>query len=48
MRPGLNEYDDRDRLEYGYAPWAYNKELEEKLWEKSLELVGLPADFDQA
>lgn len=27
-------------LDYGYAPWAYNPEGEEKLWELSLELVG--------
>lgn len=28
----------------GYAPWAYDEEKENKLWRKSLELVGLTDD----
>ena len=31
-------------LDTGYKPYAYNKELEQKLWTVSNELVGLPAD----
>ena len=30
-------------LDNGYKPYAYNEELEKKLWAVSNELVGLPA-----
>ncbi|KAH7411380.1 WW domain-containing oxidoreductase [Cadophora sp. MPI-SDFR-AT-0126] len=29
--------------QYGYAPWAFNKESEAKLWDDSLRMVGLEA-----
>ncbi|KAG4428910.1 hypothetical protein IFR05_015606 [Cadophora sp. M221] len=29
--------------QYGYAPWAFSKESEAKLWEDSLRMVGLEA-----
>lgn len=28
----------------GFAPWAYDEEAEEKLWEMSYEMVGLPVE----
>ena len=33
------------RLQYGYAKWAYNQEMEERLWKMSLEAVGLKDGF---
>lgn len=37
---GLDE-SGKGRLQYGYAKWAYNQEMEERLWKMSLEAVGL-------
>ncbi|OAA57383.1 NAD(P)-binding domain protein [Niveomyces insectorum RCEF 264] len=33
------------RLVSGYAPWAFNPEREDALWQASLKAVGLPEDF---
>ncbi|RYP91074.1 hypothetical protein DL770_002819 [Monosporascus sp. CRB-9-2] len=32
---------DADRIEYGYAEWAFDRESEEKLWEVSKKMVGV-------
>lgn len=45
--PRILDESGYDRLEYGHSAWAYDQEREEKLWKLSLELVGLPADFDK-
>lgn len=40
----LKEGDGFLFSDYGYAPWAYNEENEERLWKESLEMVGLEAE----
>jgi hypothetical protein len=39
--PAPSEYEGYGRLDPGYAPWAYDPEGEEKLWQLSLEMTGL-------
>jgi NAD(P)-dependent dehydrogenase (short-subunit alcohol dehydrogenase family) len=36
--------DDVDGYEPGYAAWAFNPELEDRLWKDSLRLVGVKDD----